>query len=310
MKVFTDNQVKAALPWRGLIDELGEAFARGVTQPLRTAHTVRVPGEPDASFLAMPAWEEGGKLVVKVLFVAPGNARRNLPAVNAGVMVFDAVTGQAEAAMDGGELTARRTAAVSALAADKMARRDAKILLIVGAGTIAANLVPAHCAVRDYDQVFIWARDTAKAQALADNLDGSIAVAEDLDTAIARADVISTATIANDPLIKGALLKRGSHLDLVGGFTPDMREADTEAVKRAAGSIIVDTYEGALAEAGDLTQPLGAGDIDRADIAGELAELCRGEVTPRRSDGQITLFKSVGAAIEDFVAARMVASSI
>ena len=309
MKLFSDNQVKEALPWGGLIAELREAFAKGISQPLRAVHTVPVPGEPDASFLAMPAWEEGGKLAVKILFIAPGNSARNLPAVNASVMVFNAVTGRAEAAMEGAELTARRTAATSALAADLMVRKDAKSLLIVGAGTIAGNLIPAHLAVRDYDRVQIWARRPEQAQALADRFDANVAVTRNLDAAVAEADVIAAATITKDPLIKGALLKDGAHLDLVGGFTTNMREADSEAFRRAAGGIIVDTYDGAMAEAGDITQPLADGSITRDDIAGDMAELCRGDARPRRSEQQVTVFKSVGAAIEDFVAARMVASS-
>ncbi|WP_299949897.1 ornithine cyclodeaminase family protein [uncultured Ruegeria sp.] len=309
MRVYSDAQVKDALPWNELITQLREAFANGVSQPLRTAHTIPVPGEPDASFLAMPAWEEGGKLAVKILFIAPGNSARNLPAVNASVMVFDAVTGQAEAAMEGGELTARRTAATSALAADLMARKDARNLLIVGAGTIADTLISAHRAVRDYESVQIWARRPEQAQALAAKFDDSVTASSDLDAAIPEADVIAAATITNDPLIKGALLKEGVHLDLVGGFTTDMREADSDALKRAARSIIVDTYDGAMAEAGDITQPLAEGAITREDVVGDMAELCRGEAQPRTSDSQITVFKSVGAAIEDFVAARMTAAS-
>ncbi|MBE1284542.1 MAG: ornithine cyclodeaminase family protein [Rhodobacteraceae bacterium] len=309
MKVYSDADVRAALSWPELISELSNAFKTGVSQPLRKAHTVPVPGEPDASFLAMPAWEEGGKLAVKILFIAPGNANRGLPAVNASVMVFDATTGQAEAAMEGAELTARRTAATSALAADRMARKDAQSLLIVGAGTIAANLIPAHRAVRDYDSIRIWARRPEQARAVADQFDDSVQAVTDLDAAVAKADVIATATITNDPLVKGSLLKEGAHLDLVGGFTTDMREADSIALKRAAGGIIVDTYDGAMAEAGDITQPLAEGAIARDDIVGDLAELCRGKAQPRQSDTQITVFKSVGAAIEDFVAARMVAAS-
>lgn len=308
MKLFKDEDVKNALPWARLIDELREAFAKGVTQPLRSAHTVNVPNEPGATFLTMPAWEEGGKLAVKILFIAPGNSTRNMPAVNASVMVYDAVTGQAEAVMEGAELTARRTAATSALAADMMARKDAATLLVVGTGTIAGNLIPAHRTVRDYDRVIVWGRNIDKAKALADSFDG-VEATGDLDEAVAAADVISAATITNEPLIKGSLLKDGAHLDLVGGFTRDMREADLDAVKRAAGGIIVDTYDGAMAEAGDITQPLESGEISKEDIAGDLAELCRGVAKPRSGDAQITLFKSVGAALEDFVAARMVASS-
>jgi ornithine cyclodeaminase len=309
MRLFTDSDVKAALPWDRLIDEIRTAFATGVSQPLRTAHAVPVPGEPDAAFLAMPAWEEGGKLAVKILFIAPGNARRDLPAVNATVMVFDAVTGRAEAVMEGGELTARRTAATSAMAADAMARKDARSLLVIGAGTIAANLVAAGPAGRGDEPRRLLARHPAKALALADRFDAAVAVAPDLDAAVAEADVIAAATLATEPLIRGSLLRPGAHLDLVGGYTRSMREADTEAVRRAAGGIVVDTFDGAMAEAGDITQPMESGAIARGDIAGDLRALCRGEIRPRRSDDQITLFKSVGAAIEDFVAARIVAAS-
>lgn len=308
MQIFTDAQVKKALPWKPLIAELREAFSKGVSQPLRTAHSVPVPNEPAASFLAMPAWEEGGKLAVKMLFIAPGNSARNLPVVNASVVVFDAVTGQAEAVMEGAVLTARRTAATSALAADLMARQDARTLLIVGAGAIGENLLQAHQEVRDYETVWIWARRTEQARALAERVGRAEAVT-DLDAAISRADVIATATVSSEPLVRGELLKVGAHLDLVGGFTTEMREADSAAIARAARGIIVDTYDGALAEAGDITKPLAEGAINRADIIGDLAELCRGEAKPRESDMQITVFKSVGAAIEDFVAARMVAGA-
>jgi ornithine cyclodeaminase len=309
MRVFSDAQVQEVLPWKALISGLKETFAKGISLPLRTAHTVPVPGEPDASFLAMPAWEVGGKLAVKMLYIVPGNSVRGLPTINATVLVFDAVTGQVQAAMEGGELTARRTAATSALAASIMARKDARSLLIVGAGKIASNLIPAHRTVRDYDEIKIWARRPEQAQALADQFDGTVTAVSDLDASLPHADVVAAATFTNDPLIKGTLLKDGAHLDLVGGYTTEMREADNDAIKRAAGHIIVETFEGARAEAGDITQPLKDGAITEADIAGDLAGLCQGKVQARTEDSQITFFKSVGAALEDFVAARMVTES-
>lgn len=308
MRAFDRTDVRDALPWRQLIDGLRETFRTGCVQPLRTVHQVKVPGEPDASFFMMPAWQEGGKLAVKILFICPGNANRDLPAVNGSIVVFDAVTGAPEAILEGSEVTARRTAAASALAAEVMARQDVRSLLVAGAGTIAANLIPAHRTVRDYERVTLWARDRSKAQALADELGEGVAVADDLDAAVAEADVVSTATLASVPLIKGALVKEGTHLDLVGAYLPTMAEADAEALRRAAGAIIVDTFDGALAEAGDIIQAIDAGAITRDDIAGDLAALCRGEVQPRTDDRQITLFKSVGAAIEDFAAARMAAT--
>ena len=304
MKILSQTDVTAALGWTALIDQLQAVFRDGCTQPLRTVHSVAVPGEPDASLLMMPAWQEGGKIAIKLAVISPGNAARGLPAVNASVITFDAVTGAPLALIEGGSLTARRTAATSALAARYLAREDAKVLLVVGNGTIAANLIEAHKAVRDYADVLVWGRNPDKARAFAEAR-GATAVT-DLDAAVARADTIACATMANDPLIRGALLKPGTHLDFVGGFLPDMREGDDDCARRAAGKIFMDTSAGVLAEAGDLLHPLETGAITRADLAGELADLCRGSATGRESADQITYFKSVGAAIEDFAAAAMI----
>lgn len=312
MRVIDEAGVVRALPWRALIDALAETFKEGCEQPLRTVHTVQVPDEPDANLLMMPAWRCGDRLAVKLAFIAPGNGRRDMPVVSASIVVFDARTGVAEAMIDGGEVTARRTAAASALAADHLARGDAETLLIVGAGRIASNLIPAHCAVRPYRRVLVWARNAEKARAFAVRDHGvaaEVVAAADLDAAVADADVVSCATLSTEPLVAGAKLKPGAHVDLVGGYLWNMREADDTAVKRAAGSIYVDTYDGVLSEAGDILQPLENGTIDRSDIAGDLAALCRGEAAGRTADDQVTLFKSVGAAIEDFAAARLAAAA-
>ena len=310
MKILDEAAVRAALPWGELVEALRATFAAGCEQPLRTAHSVGVPGEPDISLLMMPAWQVGERIAVKMVCIVPGNSARGLPAVAATVVVFDGTTGAVQAVAEGGELTARRTAATSALAADYLARKGAETLLIVGAGRIAENLIPAHCTVRPYKRVLIWARKPDQAADLAarsTDCAAEVAAAPSLGAAVAEADVISCATLAIDPLVPGASLKPGVHLDLVGGYRTDMREADDEAVRRARGGIIVDTYDGALSEAGDLTQPLESGVIARRDIVGDLAELCRGEAPARKDDAQITLFKSVGAAIEDYAAAAMAA---
>ena len=300
------EQVREKLGWNDLIEAIYEVARKGCEQPLRTAHTVKVPGEPDATFLMMPAWQSGGKLAVKLAFIAPGNAERDLPAVNASVVTFDARTGEPLSIIEGGELTARRTAATSALAARYMVRNDAEHLLIVGAGRIAANLIEAHSTIRQYSKITVWARDPAKARAFAAASALEVSVASDLDGVIPTADTVSAATISSEPLIKGELLKPGTHVDLVGGFLPTMREADDECVRRARGAIVVDTKEGVLAEAGDITQPLENGVITEADILGDLAMLCRGEVSMRQNSGQISMFKSVGAAFQDFAAAAMI----
>lgn len=256
----------------------------------------------------VPAWQEGQKIAVKMVCIAPGNSGRGLPAVSASVILFDAVTGKAEAVAEGGELTARRTAAASALAADYLARKDAGTLLVVGAGTIAGQLIPAHCAVRPYRNVLVWARDIAKSERLAQSSVAcaeNVQVAASLEDACRQSDVITCATLAIEPLVHGAWLRPGTHVDLVGGYRPDMREADDEAVGRARGAIVVDTFDGALEEAGDVIQPLENGTIQRSDLAGDLAALCRNDISGRTSDDQITLFKSVGAALEDYAALRL-----
>jgi ornithine cyclodeaminase len=307
MLILGEDEVRAYLSWRPLIEALRDVFRIGCDVPLRTAHSVPVPGEAAASLLLMPAWQPGRSIAVKMVNVVPGNASRGLPAVSASVIVFDGVTGRPTALLDGGEVTARRTAAASALAADYLARADAGRLLIVGAGRIAANLAEAHPQVRPIETIRIWARSAEQAGALArrsKHLAASVEAATDLEGEAGRADVISCATLATQPLIRGEWLRRGAHLDLVGGYRPDMREADDAALKRA-DAIVVDTYEGALAEAGDLTQPLRSGAIERSAIVAELRELCAGVAPGRRSADDLTVFKSVGTALEDYAAATL-----
>jgi ornithine cyclodeaminase len=221
-------------------------------------------------------------------------------------MLFDGKTGAPIATLDGSALTVRRTAAASALAADYLARKDAAILLVAGTGQRAPALVRAHATVRPIRDVRIWGRTPDKAVALARSLNenGFAATAvNDLETGVRDADIVTCATLATSPLIKGDWLKPGAHLDLVGGFTPDMREADDDAMRR--GRIFVDTRDGALAEAGDLIDPIAAGAITASDVVGEMSELCRGTVAGRGAADEITVFKSVGAAIEDLAAAEL-----
>jgi alanine dehydrogenase len=268
---------------------------------------MEIPGEADGTLLLMPAWQGSRWLVVKTAIVTPGNGARGLPAVSAVVQVFDGRTGEPRALLDGGEITARRTAATSAMVADTLARQDAAHLLVVGAGRIARNLVAAHCSVRNYQRISIWARRPEAASALATelrDLSPVVTAAASLEAAAREADVISCATLSHEPLVRGAWLKPGTHIDLVGAYRHDMRETDDEAVRRAS-IVYVDTFDGALAEAGDLLLPMASGAITRAHISGELADLCRCTGPARPDDSAITLFKSVGTAIEDYAAAAL-----
>lgn len=177
-------------------------------------------------------------------------------------------------------------------------------MLMVGTGRLSANVIEAHASARPIRNVAVWGRDPRKAEATAKELDLkgiSVSVATDLEAAAREADIISCATLSSEPLIRGDWLKPGAHLDLIGAFKPTMRESDDRAVARA--SIFVDTREGALKEGGDIVQPLKAGIISEASIRADLFELARGEHPGRTAPDEITLFKSVGAALEDLAGA-------
>lgn len=307
MRIIDADAVARALDDRALIEWLREAFRHGCTLPVRHHHAVQVPNEPAATLLLMPAWREGGAIGIKLATIFPGNAARDLPAVYASYMLLDGRTGAPRAMLDGTELTRRRTAAASALAASYLARAEARRMLMIGTGSLAPHLIRAHCATRPIAEVAIWGRKPEKARALAAALDGKparVRAVDDLAAAVAAADVISCATLSREPLVRGAWLRPGQHIDLVGAFTPEMRESDDEAVGKAR--IFVDTREGATSEAGDILLAIKSGVITDKQIVGDLFDLARGKTRGRESDGEITLFKSVGTALEDLAAAELV----
>ncbi|MBB1249438.1 ornithine cyclodeaminase family protein [Rhizobium sp. G21] len=304
MLVLDSAETRNALPYPQLIDALRVMFSGGGAAPPRHHHEIEVPGEAAATLLLMPAWVAGRYFGVKMVSVFPGNGARGLPAIFGSYLLSSGLTGELLAVMDGGELTARRTAAASALASSYLSRPDASTMLMVGTGRLSLNLIEAHAVMRPLARVLIWGRDSAKAEAIAEEASSSgltVEVAADLESAAREADIISCATLSEEPLIRGDWLKPGAHLDLVGAFKPSMRESDDRAVARA--SLFVDTYEGALAEAGDILQPLKAGVIDKTALKADLAELCAGRHSGRASADEITLFKSVGASIEDLAGA-------
>jgi len=304
MRFIENSDIAAALQYPVLIDALCDMFISGCTQPLRHHHSLDPENERKGTLLIMPAWQSGGYLGLKTVTVMPENDVQGLPSVQGTYLLFDATNGQALALMDAGELTIRRTAAASALAASYLARKNTSKMLMVGAGAMAPCLIRAHAAVRDLKEVIIWNHRIEKAERLATEMaqEGfSARATTDLESAAKGADLISCATLSTEPLIHGDWLKPGAHLDLVGAFTPTMRESDDTAVKIA--SLFVDTREGGLHEAGDIVQPIKAGIIAEADIKADLYSLCQGNHMGRTSDEEITLFKSTGAALEDLAAA-------
>ncbi len=297
--------VAAALPFDRLVPALRAAFAAGAEAPRRHQHSIARPGGPDATLLLMPAWQQDGFLGVKLVNVFPGNAAQGLPALHSTYVLSDGRTGRPVALLDGNEITGRRTVATSALAASFLARPDAGSLLLVGAGHIAGMTAAAMRTVRPIRRVRVWNPSPARAERLVAQLRGEGFEAEtaaELRDAVAAADIISCATLATEPLVCGEWLRPGQHLDLVGSFRPTMREADTEAVRRAA--VFVDS-EVALEESGDLTEPLREGAL-RLEAVVTLAALCRGEHPGRTDAAGLTLFKSVGTALADLAAATLV----
>lgn len=326
MRIVSADDIQKALTYRALIDALDEAFQSDITVPVRHHHTIPQPGA-DATLLLMPAWRVSSAVQpdaksatnvesaatrerfvgCKIVTVFPDNSKAHRPSVQGQYLLLSGDTGEPLAMMDGRALTAWRTACASALAARYLAREDASHLLMVGAGALAPHLIRAHASVRPVKRVSIWNRTRARAVSLGFGIAVAgieVEIAEDLEEAVGQADIVSCATLTAQPLIRGAWLKKGAHLDLVGGFTPKMREADDEAVKRSR--IFVDTRAGAAKEAGDIVVPLKKKIIDANAIKGDLLELTRGKVKGRTSASQITLFKSVGTAIEDLAAAMLV----
>jgi alanine dehydrogenase len=313
LRVITAADIAAALTYPVLVEALKHAFRGDITVPLRHHHTVPQPGRGSATLLLMPAWSAGDPaerfLGCKIVTVFPDNAAAGQPSLHGSYLLMSGATGAPLALMDAAALTAWRTAAASALASTYLSREDAAHLVMIGAGALAPHLVRAHAAVRPITRVTLWNRTRGRAISVAFGLtvagiDVAVAEAEDLESAVREADIVCCATLASAPLIRGQWLRPGTHVDLVGGFTPKMREADDDAVKRAR--IYVDTRAGALKEAGDLVIPLRRKVIAKADIRGDLFELCRGNAKGRTTDKQITLFKSVGTAIEDLAAAILV----
>ena len=304
---FGSEQVAELLTWPDLIEAIEQILAEpNAVAPMRTVHTLPDTVGDDAALLLKPGWILGDVIAIKAVTFFPNNGQLELPTINAGVLLFSGANGTFLGACDGNELTTRRTAAASAVAAKRLARTDARNLLVVGTGALSPMTALAHCSVRDYEMVQVWGRNNDKARRVVNHLiTESIParVALDLDEAVSEADVITAVTGAKSPLIKGALLQDGAHVDLIGAFTPEMRESDDDVVRRA--TVFADTRtDGVIA--GDLAQPIASGIFDPDDIVADLAELATGAHPGRTSNEQITMFKSAGFALEDVAAAKLV----
>lgn len=319
LRFISGGQISANLDFPDFIEALREGFRADIAAPQRHHHTIEKPDQANATMLLMPAWTDsnntrpidGGYIGVKIANVFPGNAKLGKASVQAIYLLSDGDTGEPLALIDGQALTFWRTSCASALASEYLSRENSERLLMVGAGALAPWLVQAHCAVRPIKEILVWNRSRPGAEKLAEELcsKGLNAISTtELQEAVETSDIISVATLSHTPLVKGDWLQAGAHLDLVGGFTPEMREADNAAIVKA--SLFVDTMSGALSEPGDIVQPIAEGVITKNDICADLFDLTRNKHAGRMSEEEITLFKSTGASLEDLAAAILVSNSV
>ncbi len=308
MKYYSASDIDRTLDFSALIEALRNGFRKEYTIPPRMHLDYDNPVDANQNtMLMMPAVSCGKVAGVKIVNVALKNSDRKLPSIQGIYYLLNATTGEPLAIFDAKSLTNWRTAAASALAADFLALKQASSLLMIGTGALAPFLIDAHSSIRPIKNLLIYGRTKEKAMALADQKRDQfeqVTVVEDLSEAIPLADIISCATFSTTPLISGNLLHPGQHIDLVGAFKPTSRESDDEVMRRS--NIYVDTLEMAPKEAGDILIPLNFGVISLADVRGDLFNLCQKEVSGRTREDEITVFKSVGHALEDLVTAELI----
>ena len=289
-----------------LIQELKLGFSINKTIiPMRHHHDFPNPDvNADSTLLLMPAWNPSKDAGVKIVTVSPKNGQFNLPSIQGTYIYFDAIKGTIKAILEAKSLTVKRTAAASALAASYLSRRDSNSMLMIGTGALSTNLIKAYASIRPIKKVFVWGRNFEKAQAISTALKNesfSIQPIKTIEEKISEVDIVSCATLSKTPLVLGKYLKAGQHIDLVGAYKKDMREADDETITQA--SVFVDTFQGGLKESGDIVIPIKNGILKEDAIKADLFQLCSNKHNGRTSKKEITVFKSVGHALEDLVAA-------
>ena len=289
-----------------LIEALKQGFSNDKTiVPMRHHHDFPNPEvDADSTLLLMPAWNPSKDAGVKIVTVSPENGQFNLPSIQGAYIYFDAIKGNMKAVLEAKSLTVKRTAAASALASSYLSQKDSSSMLMIGTGALSINLIKAHTSVRPIKNVFIWGRNFEKSQTIVAALKNEKFNAKAIKTIeekISEVDIISCATLSKTPLISGKYLKPGQHIDLVGAYKKDMREADDETITNA--SVFLDTFQGGLKESGDIVIPIENGTLKKEAIKADLFQLCSNEQNGRISEKEITVFKSVGHALEDLVAA-------
>lgn len=307
IKQISNEFVEENTNFLELISEIKQYFANDeVLVPMRHHHDFPNPEvKADSTLLLMPAWNPSKNAGVKIVTVSPENGQFNLPAIQGTYIYFDAIKGSIKAILEAKSLTVKRTAATSALASSYLSRENSSSLLMIGTGALSTNLIKAHSIVRPIKNVFVWGRNFDKATAICKELENenfTITPIKSIEEKISEVDIISCATLSKTPLVLGKHLKLGQHIDLVGAYKKDMREADDEAISKA--SVFIDTFQGGLKESGDIVIPIQNGTLKEKEIKADLFQFCSNQKKGRTSDEEITLFKSVGHALEDLAAAN------
>ena len=305
MLTLDKSDIQANLPYPELIDGLRSAFKQNPEIPARQHLRIPSSGGTPATLLLMPACNHS-YVGVKIASVYPENGPKGLPAIDAIYVLKSGETGETLAILDGAEITRIRTAATSALASSYLSRPDSQTLLMVGAGALAVPLIRAHSHIRNFSKVQIWNRSERGIDNVKSELGNEMEVQHvtDLNEATAGADVISCATLSSTPLVRREYVRQGTHVDLVGAYLPSMRESDAALI--STSSVFVDTRAGACVEGGDLVLAALEASFKMSDVKAELSELCQEGHPGRESNSEVTVFKSVGASIEDLVAASIV----
>jgi alanine dehydrogenase len=309
LSILNAREVRAALPMIEAIEAMKSAFAQlsaGSAQvPLRSKLDI---GSSEGITLIMPAYlADTQDLAVKIVSVFPNNIAISEPTIYAAVLALDAATGRPVALMEGGTLTAIRTGAASGAATDLLARKNSRTVGLFGSGVQARTQLEAVCTVRQIEKVYIYSLDHTGAEQFVTELSGQGPIPDNLQIvaspseAVENADIICTATTSSSPVFSADELQTGTHINAVGAFTPDMQEIGSETVLKSR--VFVDSREAALDEAGDLIIPLNEGSISEDHIVGELGEVVFNRIEGRTCDDEITLFKSVGVAVQDAIAA-------
>ncbi len=291
------REAEALMDWAGLM----AAFEAGHQLPRAEINDLFLYRGKD-TLLNRAAWIDGLAQLVKVALVMPDNPALGLPTINGVVNLFDDKTGVLSALVDFHLVTKWKTAGDSLLAASRLARKDSRNILLVGAGTVARSMVQAYSSQFPDARFTVWNRSPAGAEAMAADIPG-LAIAPDLESAVKQADIICTATMSKTPVVKGAWLQPGQHLDLIGAYNPHMREVDDEAMSRAR--LFVDSRATTIHHIGELRDPIASGAITEADIIADYYDLAKGSFT-RRSDDEITLCKNGGGAHLDLMTAAYI----